>query len=333
MVDHTFQHRYLATYKWMVLGRVLEERIASLYRAGGKIVGGVYLGRGQEAFSAALGVSLNKGDVFGPLIRDMAGRLAFGEPLLDPVRTYLGSALGPMRGRDGNIHRGRPSDGMPAMISHLGSLVSVVSGMVMARRMQRKPACVGASSIGDGGTSTGAFHEAMNLAAVEKLPLVVAVANNQYAYSTPTKKQYACNNLVDRAIGYGVMGYSIDGTDLDACLTTFETAIDKARTGNGPQLVVGKLLRLGGHGEHDDGFYVDASLKQEPYGGDCVELARVNILTRGWASELELQAWQADSVREVQQSVQQAGKEPKPSATEMGWETLASSHLLEGGEA
>ena len=115
--------RLRGAYRWMLLARRLEEKISSLYHSG-KIVGGVYLGRGQEAFSAALGVSLWRGrDIFAPLIRDMAGRLAFGEPLLDPARTYLGSVLGPMRGRDGNIHRGRPAEGMPAMISHLEFII------------------------------------------------------------------------------------------------------------------------------------------------------------------------------------------------------------------
>src|SRR5690606_31281540 len=112
-------------------------------------------------------------------------------PVLDTPQTYFGSAKGPMRGRDGNIHRGRPKEGMPAMISHLGSLISVVNGMLMARRFRGQTGCVGGTTIGDGGTSTGAFHEGLNLAAVERLPLVVGVANNQFAYSTPTARQYA----------------------------------------------------------------------------------------------------------------------------------------------
>ncbi len=113
--------KFLDAYQWMVLARTFEDKIAALYRSG-KIVGGVYLGRGQEAFSAAQGMHLSNdnGDVFGGLIRDQAGRMAFGEPILDSARTYLGSVEGPMRGRDGNIHRGRPRKGMPAMISHLG---------------------------------------------------------------------------------------------------------------------------------------------------------------------------------------------------------------------
>src|SRR5690606_21308040 len=135
---------------------------------------------------------------------------------------------------------------------HLGSLVSVVCGMLVARRFRGEQEVVGATSLGDGATSTGAFHEAVNLAAVEKLPLVLAVANNQFAYSTPTSRQFACADLVDRAIGYGIAGHTVDGTDLAACLEVFERAVTAARAGAGPQLVVGNLLRLAGHGEHDD---------------------------------------------------------------------------------
>src|SRR5271154_4719424 len=150
----------------MLLARLLDDKFAALWRSG-KIHGGVFLGRGQEALSAATGVSLNKNDVFAPLIRDTAGRLAFGEPVLDAVRTYLGSALGPMRGRDGNVHRGNPRIGLLPMISHLGAMVSVVNGMLFARRFKKITGTVGAACLGDGATSTGAFHEALNQAAVE----------------------------------------------------------------------------------------------------------------------------------------------------------------------
>src|SRR3954451_9751683 len=141
--------RYLEAYRWMLLARVLEEKLASLYR-GGMITGGVYLGRGQEAVSAACGLFLKKGDVFAPLIRDQAGRSAFGEPLLDVVRTYLGSVKGPMRGRDGNIHRGRPLDTQLAMISHLGAMIPVMVGKLLAKRMKGEKDFVGLTTIGDG---------------------------------------------------------------------------------------------------------------------------------------------------------------------------------------
>src|SRR5205809_3662740 len=199
----TFRDEYIQACRWMLLARTLDEKFASLYRAG-KIHGGVFLGRGQEALSVSIGLALREGDVFAPLIRDLAGRLAFGESILDGVRTYLGSSLGPMRGRDGNIHRGRPREGLLPMISHLGAMISVVNGVLFARRLRNIRSVVGATSIGDGGTSTGSFHEAINQAAVEKLPLVVIVADNQYAYSTPTSRQFACRSLVDKAMGYGV---------------------------------------------------------------------------------------------------------------------------------
>ncbi|MBA2431214.1 MAG: thiamine pyrophosphate-dependent dehydrogenase E1 component subunit alpha, partial [Chthoniobacterales bacterium] len=156
----------------MLQTRVLEDKLAALYR-GGMIVGGVYLGRGQEAVSTACGLSLREGDVFAPLIRDQAGRAAFGEPLLDPARTYLGSKLGPMRGRDGNIHRGRPHKGQLAMISHLGAMIPVVVGALMAKRWRGEKDFVGMATIGEGGMQTGASHEGINIAAVEKVPFVL----------------------------------------------------------------------------------------------------------------------------------------------------------------
>jgi pyruvate dehydrogenase E1 component alpha subunit/2-oxoisovalerate dehydrogenase E1 component alpha subunit len=324
----SLNERFAQGYKWILLSRTLEEKISSLYGAG-KIVGGVYLGKGQEAFSTALAMSLQRGpDVFAPLIRDQAGRMAFGEPLIDTLRTYLGSALGPMRGRDGNIHRGRPDLGMPAMISHLGSMISVVCGMLMARRFRGLTDMVGASSIGDGGTSTGAFHEAMNLAAVEKLPLVVAVANNQYAYSTPNSRQFACKDLVDKAAGYGIAGHSVDGLDLEACLEVFATAVARARQGEGPQLVVGSMLRLCGHGEHDDASYVPATLKANA--SDCLQCAREQMLARHLATPQQLEIMETEAYEAVQAAVMQAQNELPPNPAQETWIPLASSWLMEG---
>src|SRR5216110_2845012 len=194
--------RFLEAFRWMLLARTLEEKLVSLYR-GGLITGGVYIGKGQEAVSVACGLFLQKGDIFAPLIRDQAGRSAFGEPIVDVARTYLGSRQGPMRGRDGNIHRGKPSEGQLAMISHLGAMVSVTVGTLMAKRFHGEKNFVGLSCIGEGGMQTGSFHEGMNLAAVEQVPLVIVATNNHYAYSTPNDREFACADLVDRAKGYG----------------------------------------------------------------------------------------------------------------------------------
>ena len=314
-----------SVFQSMLRARILENKLSSLYKAG-KIVGGVYLGRGQEAVSATLGTALTQGtDVFAPLIRDQAGRTAFGEPLLDCTRTYLGSVQGPMRGRDGNIHRGRPAMGMPAMISHLGSQVSVVAGMLFARRLQGKlNGCVGATCIGDGATSTGAFHEGINLAAVEKLPLVVVVGNNQFAYSTPNQRQFACTDLVERARGYGIGGFAVDGTDLLACASVITAAIRRARAGHGPQMVVARLLRLSGHGEHDDAFYVPSAIRNDHYGRDCIEVAIRQLLDHDFATNAEISAWHDQFADDVQRAVAQAQQEDPPDPYHEDWTALAT---------
>jgi len=314
-----------AMYCAMIQARMLENKLSSLYKAG-KIVGGVYLGKGQEAVSAALGSALIPGrDIFAPLIRDQAGRTAFGEPFIDCARAYLGSVLGPMRGRDGNIHRGRPREGMLAMISHLGSAVSVVAGSLLAKRLQgHLLGCVGATCVGDGATSTGAFHEGLNLAAVEKLPMVVIVANNQFAYSTPTSRQYACEDLVDRAKGYGVTGHSVDGTDFLACAGVIGNAVSLARAGGGPQLVVARLLRLSGHGEHDDGSYVPDSVKAGIYGRDCIDVAEQQLLEFQIMSAEEIASIRETAAIEVQAAVAQAQQEPVPDPYLEDWRAYSS---------
>jgi len=321
----------IRAYRLMLLARILDEKFASLYRMG-KIHGGVFLGRGQEALSVSIGMALRKGDIFAPLIRDTAGRLAFGEPVLDAVRTYLGSPLGPMRARDGNVHRGRPKEGLYVMISHLGAMISVVNGALMAHRFKGVTGTVGAACIGDGATSTGAFHEALNQAAVEKLPLILIVANNLYAYSTPNERQFACRSLVDRAAGYGVEGHSVDGTDLAACLEVTGQAVERARSGHGPQLVVARLLRLCGHGEHDDAGYVDPKLKASPAGRDCLKVAEEYLSGRNWADSELLAAWRAEAVEQVEQAVAKVQREPGPDPYKEDWCALASKHLAEGHE-
>ncbi len=323
------RERYLAAFRWMLLARVFEEKLASLYR-GGKVIGGVFLSKGQEALSAALGVALRKGDIYAPLIRDSAGRFAFGESLLDAARTCIGSRLGPMRGREGNIHRGKPREGYYAMISHLGVMVSTVSGGLVARRFKGVRDVVGATCIGDGGTSTGSFHEGLNMAAVEKLPLVVVVANNQYAYSTPTSQQFACADLVDRAIGYGVRGHKIDGTDPQACFDVVGEAVARARAGEGPQMVVADLLRLVGHGEHDDAHYVNHALKVSPIGRDCLEVARAQITAAAWMNAMQIDSLRDQLQAEVESAFATALREPLPDPNLEDWRALSTEALAEG---
>jgi len=320
---------HLSAFRFMLEARLLDDKLAALYRAG-KIHGGVFLSRGQEALSVAIGISLRRDDVFAPLIRDAAGRLAFGESILDAARTSLGSALGPMRGRDGNVHRGRPSEGLLPMVSHLGAMISVVNGILLARRFQKKFGTVGATCIGDGGTSTGSFHEAINQAAVEKLPLVLVIADNQYAYSTPTTRQFACESLADKAIGYGVEVQTVDGTDLAACLKIAGQAVSSARSGGGPQMVVARLLRLCGHGEHDTADYIDMKLKKSPLGRDCLKVAQEFLMRQGWLDPAQVAALRNEIVHEIEAAVAQAQREPAPDPFAEEWRAIASEHLSEG---
>ncbi len=312
----------------MLLARALDEKTAALYRSG-LVPGGAFLSKGQEALSVSLAMQLRPGDIYAPLIRDTAGRLAFGESIQDALRSCIGSPLGPMRGRDGNVHRGRPKDGYLPMISHLGSIPSVVNGALMARRLQGKPMGIGATCIGDGGTSTGAFHEAMNQAAVERLPLVVVVADNQYAYSTHRSRQFACDSLLDRAVGYGIDGHSVDGTDLAACLQILERAARRAREGCGPQMVVANLLRLCGHGEHDDASYVDATLKESHVGRDCVKAAGQWLLANQLATDTDLAQWQTEVAAELEKAVDEILRDPAPDPTVENWTALATAALRE----
>jgi pyruvate dehydrogenase E1 component alpha subunit/2-oxoisovalerate dehydrogenase E1 component alpha subunit len=327
----SFRDTHLIAYRFMLLARMLDDKCAALYRAG-KIHGGVFIGRGQEALSVSVGLSLKKSDVFAPLIRDTAGRLAFGEPVIDALRTYLGSVLGPMRGRDGNVHRGRPKEGYLPMVSHLGAMISVVNGTLFARRMKGLTGMVGATCIGDGGTATGAFHEALNQAAIEKLPLVLIIANNHYAYSTPNDRQFACRDLADRAAGYGVESHSVDGTDLSACLKVVGDAVAHARAGRGPQMVVATLLRLCGHGEHDDASYIDPKLKASPAGRDCLKVAEEHLLRQKWADAAALAALRGEIVREIEEAVAQVQREPTPDPFTEDWRALSTGHLNEGHE-
>lgn len=230
-----------------------------------------------------------------------------------------------MKGRDGNIHRGRPEMGMPAMISHLGAQVPLIAGMLFAKRLKGTlEGCVGATSVGDGATSTGAFHEGLNMAAVEKLPMVVIVANNQFAYSTPNTRQFACADLVDRAKGYGIGGFSVDGTDLLACAAVVSEAVRLARAGEGPQMVVAQLLRLGGHGEHDDASYVPEFAKSGHYGRDCIEVAMRQLAEGGHATVDEMRAWQDEISEAVQRAVAQAQQEAVPDPYKEDWTALST---------
>jgi pyruvate dehydrogenase E1 component alpha subunit/2-oxoisovalerate dehydrogenase E1 component alpha subunit len=237
-----------------------------------------------------------------------------------------------MRGRDGNIHRGHPRDNELAMISHLGAMVSVTVGTLMAKRFRGEKNFVGLTCIGEGGMQTGAFHEGMNIAAVEQAPLVIVATNNHYAYSTSNDREFACDDLVERAIGYGFEGYSLDGTDLAACLDVIGGAVKRARAGRPPQLVVASVLRLSGHGEHDDASYVPEEMKRQTFARDCLKIAEQKIIESNLLDPDTLAKWRKDAVAQVDEAVATAQKEPVPEADKEDWCALSKRDLIDQPE-
>lgn len=303
----------------MEMARAFDTKLSALYKAG-KIYGGVFTGRGHEAIAACEGVYLQKGhDVYTPFIREQAGRCAWGDSVLESARSYFGSALGLMRGREGNVHWGNPREGTLAPISHLGAMIPVVAGMLMAKRMQGEKDFVGVVCIGDGTTSVGATHEGCNLIAVEKLPAVIVVTNNQYAYSTPNEQEFACKSLCDRGVGYGMTTHECDGTDFLQTLEVMGRAIAAARAGEGPQWVVANTLRMCGHGEHDDASYIPQELKDRFADRDPLAVARRQVQEQGWLTADEITAIRTECADEVQRAMAQAQKEPTPNPATEDW--------------
>jgi pyruvate dehydrogenase E1 component alpha subunit/2-oxoisovalerate dehydrogenase E1 component alpha subunit len=218
------------------------------------------------------------------------------------------------------------------MISHLGAMVSVTVGALMAKQFHGEKNFVGLSCIGEGGMQTGSFHEGMNLAAVEQVPLVIVATNNHYAYSTPNDREFACADLVDRAKGYGFEGYSIDGTDLSACLDVIGSAVKRARAGRPPQLVVASVLRLSGHGEHDDASYVTDEMKQQPFAQDCLKLAAKKIVDLEMADAATLKSWREDAAKQVDEAIETAQKESAPDAEKEDWCAISTRELVDQPE-
>src|SRR6188508_581734 len=221
----------LELYYYMRLTRSLEERLVNLYRQT-KVVGGLFRSLGQEADAVGSAYALRREDVLSPLIRNLGSMLVKGATPVEILKQYMAKGDSPTRGRELNIHFGDTERGFIGQISPLGDMVPVMAGVTLSFRMRRE-ARVGLVYVGDGATSTGAFHEGINFAAVQRCPLVVVVENNGYAYSTPTAKQTAATRFVDKAIGYGIPGERTDGNDVLAVYDVTRRAVDRARRGEG----------------------------------------------------------------------------------------------------
>ena len=280
-------------YYYLLLTRGLEDRLVNLYRQG-KVIGGLYRSLGQEGESVASAYALQAGDVMSPLIRNLGSMLVMGAQPVEVLRQYMAKATSPTAGREMNVHFNDLGLGYLGQISPLGDMIPVMAGIALTFKM-RGEARAGLVYIGDGGTSTGAFHEGVNFGAVLRLPLVVIVEHNGYAYSTPTTRQTRVQRLADKARAYGIPGLTVDGNDVFEMYEITRAAVDRARAGEGMTLIEAVTYRRKGHAEHDDQRYQPASEIEAWEARDPVERFRTRVIDAGWMTPAE----QADIARRV----------------------------------
>jgi TPP-dependent pyruvate/acetoin dehydrogenase alpha subunit len=311
------REQLLSIAYYLRLTRALEEKLVALFRQS-KVIGGLYRSLGQEGESvaAAFALDFEQGDVVQPLIRNMGAILVAGAKPADIVKQYMARGDGPTRGRELNIHFGNPArDGFIGQISMLGDMIPVMAGIALAGRMQKKN-LVALAFIGDGGSSTGAFWEGMNFASVQKLPMVVVVEDNGFAYSTPTAKQTAARTLADKAVAFGCHGETVDGNDVLAVYSTAKRAVDRARAGGGVTLLEVKTFRMKGHAEHDNQSYVDPALIEQWKAKDPVVRFERVLLDRSDVSQEDLNQIQERVKREIDAAVEEAERSPMPRGEE-----------------
>lgn len=294
----------------MRLQRAIEDRGIKLYYQG-RIPGAYFTGWGHEAIAAGATGALGPDDLVAPMHRDLAAYLMRGITVGEVFAQFLDREGGPTRGRDGNIHMGDPRRGILPFISHMAASVPVAAGMALACR-QRGEDRVVLTFFGDGATSTGAWHEGVNFAAVFRLPLVLVLENNQYAYSTPLDRQTAARTFVDKASGYGIAGTSVDGNDVVAVYAAAVEAVARAREGGGPTLIECRTMRVRGHSEADKFSYVPKSLLDEWAGRDPIGLLEQRLRADGVLNEEVDAAMRARIEREVEDGLSWAEASPEP---------------------
>ena len=307
-------------YRYMLLNRKMEIALENLYKQG-KVVGGVYFGLGQEACSCASSYALDKDDWFAPMIRNQGALLVRGFDARDTMMQYMAKADSPTKGRDGTSHFGDiEKRNMVSPISMLGDLIPVLSGVALGARLQGRNIAV-MTWIGDGGQSTGVTYEGINFAAVQNLGLVLVVESNLWAYSTPSNMQYRCQDLAERAIGYGIPGVIVDGTDAAQVYDAAHEAVERAHKGEGPTIIEAKMMRMKGHAIHDAASYVPKEMfdfwkKRDP-------MARFEnhlVKDKKWLSSEENEALiaEVEEVIEAEREIAVNSPMPEPQSAEGG---------------
>ncbi len=280
-------------YRLMITNRKMEDSLERMYKQS-KVIGGLYLSLGQEATSVASAYALGKDDWLGPMIRNQGSMIVKGYRPRDTMMQYMAKGGSPTRGRESGSHYGDAKKlNVIAPISHLGDSISVCAGVALGARIQGKNiACL--AYIGDGGQSTGPTYEGFNFAAVQRLGLVLIVEHNLWAYSTPVELQFACKDLADRSLGYGVPGVIVDGTDANQVYDATHEAVERAYRGEGASFIEAKLMRMKGHAMHDAAVYVPPEVKEYWKRRDPILRMEQYLIERGWLTAAEAKKIQAE---------------------------------------
>jgi TPP-dependent pyruvate/acetoin dehydrogenase alpha subunit len=305
----------LGIYRDMLITRGIEERGHILYKQG-KIPGSFYTGRGNEAAAVGVATAMRPEDAGTPLHRDMGVHVVRGVEPWRIFAQYMARVGGPSRGRDGNVHLAQIEQNMISMVSHLPAMMPVAVGLALAFRI-RNERRVSVCWYGDGASSRGDAHEAMNFAGVRRLPVVFVCDNNQYAYSTPSHHEYACERLAGRAAAYGFDGVVTDGTDVLAVYTEAKRSIEKAREGGGPTLIECVSLRMEGHAVHDDASYVPRELLEEWSKYDPIARFRLWLSEQARVGEAELNELEEGVKTLLVEAQRQAESSPLPDPAEL----------------
>lgn len=305
MPNHLLEMLY-----YMRLQRAVEDRGIKLYYQG-RIPGAYFTGWGHEAIVVGATYALGPDDLIAPMHRDLAAYIMRGIPVRRVFAQFLDREGGLTRGRDGNVHMGDPSLGIFPFISHMAASVPVAAGMALACR-QRGESRVVLTFFGDGATSTGAWHEGVNFAAVFRLPVVLVLENNQYAYTTPLDRQTAARSFVDKAPGYGIPGVSIDGNDVLAVFEATREAVERGRGGEGPTLIECRTMRVRGHSEADRYAYVPKALLEEWAARDPIALFERRLRDNGTLTADADRRMQEQIGREIEEGLEWAEASPDP---------------------
>ena len=306
----------LEMYYFARLARDIEERLVILFRQS-KVIGGLYRSLGQEGESVGTAYALERTDAILPLIRNMGALMTMGVRPKEIFLQYMAKGTSNSRGRDLNIHVvNLPAEGVaePVIvgpISMLGDSIPVAAGIAMGARMQGRD-LVAMAWIGDGATSTGAFHEGLNFAAVQKIPLIVVAEDNKYAYSTPISKQMAISRIDERAAAYGIPHEMVDGNDILAVYDVARRMVDHARAGGGAALIGIDTMRMQGHAQHDDARYVPKALLEAWAARDPIARYRRLLVDTGVAKEKELDEIEAMTKSYAADEARLAEESPMP---------------------